>query len=505
MIEANPVSANPQCIPAGPQCIPAGPQCIPAGPQWRRTKIVATVGPASQSLETLKELLMAGVNVFRLNFSHGSYDEHFKTLGLIRQAARETGLVAGVLQDLSGPKIRISPVDADKALISDGGKVTLRYATGTHVSDRDTLYVEALDPAQIMKTGERVLLSDGTMELIVDAVSSDSVTCSVIKGGTLRSRVGIAFPDSEYQVAAATSKDFKDLAWGIEHGVDFIAESFVSDLEDIVSLRMAMRQKGVNIPIIAKIERRKALDNLDDIVRVADGIMVARGDLGVELPLEQVPMIQKELIERANRAGIPVIVATQMLASMVTAIRPTRAEVSDVATAVLSGADAVMLSEETAIGAHPAECVRYLSRIACEAEKRFDFEDFQERVRVPETETVADAVAYAARAASYKLNASAIVSGTESGRTVRLVARYRPQQPIFGASYREETCRRMSLYWGVEPILVPAADTITQEIGFAVAEIRKRGMLPEGSTIVATAGQTTRTTGTTSMMTVLEL
>lgn len=468
----------------------------------RKTKIVATIGPASRSTDVLKELITAGANVFRLNFSHGTYDEHLENLRNIRAASESVGIPVAVLQDLSGPKIRISPVDETALLLRDQDKVLLKGSDGKTLSDNRVIHVETLDPVKILKAGERVLLADGTMELLVDRVDGDSAECTVIKGGKLRSRVGIAFPDSEYQLPATTKKDFSDLAWGIANGVDFVAESFVSDVDDIVKLREKIIAAKADIPIIAKIERRKALENIDAIVGVADAIMVARGDLGVELPLEKVPVIQRELIRLSNRAGIPVIVATQMLSSMVTSIRPTRAEASDIATAVFSGTDAVMLSEETAIGERPAECVRYLGRIAMEAEKHISFEEFNLRLKDAERENVPESVAFAACAAAHKLNATAIITGTESGRSSRLVAKYRPQAPIYGASYRVEACRRMCLYWGVTPLLVPPADDLEKEICHALKTVCDIEEAPSGAPAIITTGQTMRKTGSTSMMTI---
>ncbi len=477
----------------------AGKNCGNRAEVRRKTKIVATVGPASRSPERLRELIVAGVDLFRLNFSHGNYDEHRETLTNIRAASEALKTPVAVLQDLCGPKIRITAVDNTRAAIVDGRNVKLMHADGS-TSSSETIYVETLNPAQILKPGERVLLADGVMELRVDSVTDDAVSCTVINGGKLRSKAGIAFPDSTYEVSAATKKDFGDLAWGIEHGVDYVAVSFVSDANDIFELRAKMQDAGVRIPIVAKIERRKAIDNIEGIISAADAIMVARGDLGVELPLEEVPLIQKMLIERSNKAGIPVIVATQMMSSMVTSIRPTRAEVSDIATAVLTGTDAVMLSEETAIGENPGECVRYLSRIAKEAEKHFDYDAYQERVRSFAKETVSDAIAFAARAAASKLGACVIISGTESGRTARLIARYRPEQPVFGSSYRTDACRRMCLYWGVFPILVPEAESIRDEVMLALEAVREIEQIPPEETAVMTAGQSVRKTGSTSLM-----
>ncbi len=470
----------------------------------RKTKIVATIGPSSRSPERVMSLIKAGANVFRLNFSHGSHAEHLEVLNVIREAAKQLNSPVAVLQDLSGPKIRISGIENEHVQIKDGDKISLRLSHG-NISDASTVYVETLDPVKYLKAGDPVLLADGIISL--EALHNDGkeVVCNIVKGGRLRSKVGIAFPESNVDIAATTEKDFKDLEWGIEHGVDYVAISFVRDASDIRQLKEAIKKLGGDAHIIAKIERKDALKNLDEIVSTCHGLMVARGDLGLELPLEQLPRVQKEMIEKANFAGIPVIVATQMLSSMVTSIRPTRAEVSDVAAAVMQGADAVMLSEETAIGDHPAECVKYLDAIAIEAEKTFEFDEYKLRMRGADHETVADAVAYAACAAANKVSASALVSCTSSGRSARLLAKYRPQQSLFGSSSSLKTLRRMNLYWGVTPI--PTTETTDHhgELETALKAIREYENLPLGSRAVITGGLIVGQPGSTSVMEIKEI
>lgn len=470
----------------------------------RRTKIVATVGPTSRSPEVLGQLIEAGVNVFRLNFSHGSHEEHTQVLQDVRAVARKLGAHVAILQDLSGPKIRISKVEGDYQQIADNAEITLRFSDGS-LSTRDSIYVESVDPVKVLKPEHRILLADGVIELEALAVSDTGVRCRIIKGGRLRSRVGIAFPDSAIDLPATTEKDLKDLEWGMEHEVDYVAISFVKNAEDVLLLRQALMAKRKTIGIIAKIERRTALDNIFEIIDVSDGLMVARGDLGLELPLEQLPMLQKRLIEQANYRGIPVIVATQMLQSMVTSVRPTRAEVSDVAAAVMSGADALMLSEETTIGENPVECVRYLGKIAQEAERNFEFEEYKLRLRDSDRATVPDAVAYAACAAAIKVNASAIIACTETGNSARLAAKYRPQQPLYGASVSEHTLRRMSLYWGVIPISCAPTHTHDDEIVTAMRAVQTRERLPNGSRAVITGGVAVRTPGATSVLEIREM
>ncbi len=479
----------------------------------RRTKIVATVGPASRSPENLKALITAGANVFRLNFSHGTGDEHLEVLQSIRRLSQELDMPVGVLQDLSGPKIRISNVEGDYAVVPDGSKIELAFATKnagkSPLSNASRIYVETVNPCTSLQPGHHVLLADGIIELITESVSKDVVVCSVRKGGRIRSRVGIAFPDSNIDLPATTEKDMRDLDWGIANGVDFVAISFVQNAQDLLMLREVLKQRSSPIRLIAKIERRTALDNIEEILDASDGVMVARGDLGLELPLEQVPLVQRRLIEQANFRGIPVIVATQMLHSMITSIRPTRAEVSDIAFAVMSGADAVMLSEETAIGEHPLECVTYLGKIAQEAERTFEFEEFKLRLRDSDRLTVPDAISYAACAAAIKVGAGAIIACTHTGSSARLVAKYRPQQPLFGVSTEETALQLMSIFWGVVPVRLPSkrggqpADSPgaeAAEIDSALEVIQSRFAFSAGTRAVVIGGLSAGAPGSTSQL-----
>lgn len=470
----------------------------------RKTKIIATLGPSSRDPEQIRALIEAGANTFRLNFSHGSHEEHLAVLKDVRRISTEMGKWVAILQDLSGPKIRISNVEGNFCPITDGSPIKLKASNGEQ-SDADSIYVETVNPMRTLEAGHRVLLADGLIELVANGIENDYVDCTVVKGGRIRSRVGIAFPDSDVDLPATTDKDLTDLDWGIKHGVDYVAISFVRSAEDIEKLRAVITEKGSSAHIIAKIERRAALDNIEEIAKSADGMMVARGDLGLEVPLEQLPMLQRRLIEEGNYRGIPVIVATQMMHSMITAVRPTRAEVSDISAAVTSGADAVMLSDETAIGEHPADCVGYLSRIALAAEQTFEFEEFKLRLRNQDTFTVPDAIAYAACAAAIKTNADAIIACTETGRSVRLAAKYRPQQPLYGVSRNETTLRQMGLYWGVKPCKFASAESHDDEIKIALTEVQALEQLPNGSHSVVTGGRLTKTPGSTSMLEVREL
>jgi len=375
----------------------------------RKTKIVATIGPASSSPEVIYELIKAGMNVARLNFSHGTHQEHSMVVEHIRQASLELGVHVALLQDLCGPKVRIGLLENNEVHLVDGESIELKFFDGT-TGNAQTLYVEAFDPAKVMRAGEKALLADGRILLTALEVHKDGVKCRIDAGGSLRSRSGIAVPDSRLNLPCLTEKDLKDLSWGVENEMDYIALSFVSSSRDIVQLKDEIRKRGGDIPVIAKIERAIALDTINEIAEAVDGLMVARGDLGLELPLERVPTAQRLIIETANYHGTPVITATQMLQSMVHEIRPTRAEVSDVSTAVLDGTDAVMLSEETAIGKNPVNVIQVLDRIIQEAENQFQFESFKPRLKGSDSKTVADAICYAACGAANKVSAAAVVA-----------------------------------------------------------------------------------------------
>ncbi len=475
----------------------------------RRTKIVATIGPASRSPEMIKALILAGANVFRLNFSHGSPDDHLQVLNTIRAVSSEINVPVGVLQDLSGPKIRITNIEGNFAPVADHATIELCYAGNgpgeKPLTSSSKIYVETVNPVQTLKPGQKVLLADGIIELRAVEVHENSVTCAIAKGGRLRSRVGIAFPDSNVNLPATTEKDMLDFKWGIDNKVDFVAVSFVQNATDLLRLRAVMYAHDSNIQLIAKIERRTALENIDEILDACDGLMVARGDLGLELPLEQVPLIQKSLIEKANYSGLPVIVATQMLQSMVTSLRPTRAEATDVAFAVLTGADAVMLSEETTIGEHPVECVEYLGKIAGEAEQSLFIGEDKLKMKETDELPIPDAVSYATCAAAIKVKASAIIACTATGNSARLVAKYRPFQPIFGVSSIEETLRRMTLVWGVKPVKTALASTLNDETENALYSVQKLSGLPDGAIAVITVGRSFRTPGSTNKLEIREM
>ncbi|MCB0324252.1 MAG: pyruvate kinase [Bdellovibrionales bacterium] len=476
----------------------------------RNTKIVATLGPASSSREVIREMIFHGMNVARLNFSHGSHDAHTEVLNLVREEAAALDRHVAVFQDLCGPKVRISQLEGGTVTLTEGSQVDLRYSghdPAAVVGTSDTLYVEAFDPAEVMQPGEKALLADGRIILIVEEVFSDRVQCRVRAGGALRSRSGIAVPESKLDLPCLTEKDKFDLQWALKHQVDYVALSFVGSAKDVRQIRAVMEESGERLPVIAKIERAGSLDHISAIVEAADAVMVARGDLGLELPLERVPGAQRFIIGAANYAGTPVITATQMLMSMVEEIRPTRAEVSDVCTAVRDGTDAVMLSDETAVGKHPVQAVHVLSQIVEEAERELALERDRPPAKRSDREKVADAVCYAACNAADKIAASAMVACTQSGYTARLMSKYRPRQPLFGATSEIRSLNRMVLYWGVEPVYLPLGDevNIEDEVQSALQALRDMYGIKPGSRVVITAGLRAKKKGSTNVMEIREV
>lgn len=473
----------------------------------RNAKIVATLGPASSTPEVIREMIASGMNVARLNFSHGTHEEHAKVLGYVRQEAAKLGQHIAVLQDLCGPKIRISTLKNSEILLVEGEKINLRYTMTAEQGDKDNLFIDIFDPTKVIREGEKVLLADGRIVLLAEKTNSDSVTCKVIGPGILRSKAGISVPESDLDLPCLTEKDKEDIKWGMQNDIDYVALSFVGSQQDLRETRDEMTKYGKPLPLVAKIERVKALDDVSSIIKNSDAVMVARGDLGVDLPLEKVPGAQRLIISSSNFEGTPVITATQMLMSMVEQNRPTRAEVSDVVTAVRDGTDAVMLSEETAVGKHPAHAIRVLSDIVAEAEREIRVESGKLNLRHSDRANVSDAICYAACNAAEKISATAILACTETGSTARLMAKYRPNQPLYGATSQKRSLNRMALYWGVEPVLIELDRNagIEGEIREAMLAIRDNYDSKPGSRVVVTAGLRTKSTGSTNVMEIREI
>ncbi|GAC1654531.1 MAG: pyruvate kinase [Herpetosiphon sp.] len=474
----------------------------------RRTKIVATLGPASDDREVIDRLIAAGVDVVRLNFSHGSYADHGRRIAMLRTAAAEAKRAVAILQDLQGPKIRTGTLRGGQPVLLVAGStftITTRSIEGDG-SGVSTGY--AALPGDVLP-GERILLSDGLIELQVVGVRDDEVETRVVYGGQLREKQGINLPSSVVSAPAITEKDRADVAWGIANGVDYVAMSFVRRAQDVVELRDLIAASGRTIPIVAKIEKPQALQDLDAILHATDAVMVARGDLGVEMAPERVPVVQKELIAAAARHNVTVITATQMLESMIHNARPTRAEASDVANAIFDGSDAVMLSGETANGAYPVEAVEMMARIARTTEEsdryRHQIDALPHLWHPEDRSDPALAIAHAARGIADTLPIAAIVAFTQSGYTARLVASSRPSCPVIALTPSDEIARRVALYWGVQPLLCPWFDQLNQIDSFLREELPRHGIAQPGERVVITGGHPLLERGRTNFVKVLDL
>jgi pyruvate kinase len=466
----------------------------------KRTKIVATIGPASREPAMLRELFCAGVNVARLNFSHGTHDEHARVIADVRRVAADLGTYVAVLQDLPGPKVRTGHFVAGIESVELVNGASLTLTTDPIVGTAERIAVSYAGLAADVAAGNSIYLADGAIALRIESIAGNDVHTRVEVGGTLRALQGINYPDGSLRIAAVTERDFEHLAFGLAHDVDWVAVSFVRSAADITRVRAFMAERGKNVPIVAKIEKHEALENIDDIMRVTDAIMVARGDLGIETPLERVPLVQKDLIARANRASKPVITATQMLESMIVSPRPTRAETTDVANAILDGTDAVMLSGETARGAFPLEAVRTMATIAGEVEKHYPY-TVTRRLRADDADRslgdpIANAIAEAAVRIADRLGLDVIVTPTSTGNTARYVSTYRPRARNIAMTPFATVARRMALLWGVESFLVTPYDNIDALITDAEERVLAEGIARSGDTIVITSGMPVGTGGT---------
>jgi pyruvate kinase len=461
------------------------------------TKIIATLGPATESQEKIEELILAGVDVFRLNASHGSAAERSEMAARIRRAERESGQKIAILLDLQGPKIRLGRFEGGKALIEDGSDFTI--TTEETLGDSHHASTTYADFARDLKPGDRVLLADGALEMEVTGGDSTAVKCHVKRGGWISDRKGINLPGAQLSTPSLTRGDMSNLQAGLESGIDLVAMSFVRKPSDVLRLRLFLEEKGANIPIIAKIEKPEAVTQIKDIINESDGVMVARGDLGVEMALEQVPFIQKSIIEQSRRAGKFVITATQMLESMVENPVPTRAEVSDVANAIYDGTDAVMLSAETSVGKYPVEAVQMMDRTAKQAEeslRQSGFPDPPERTSNTHAEIVAQQAYHAAKLAK----AAAIVVFTASGSSARLVSRFRPPVPIFAFTQTEKVARALSVVYGVKPVIAPDLKSTDEMMGEMDRMLVERGWVNARDSVVFVAGQPIGRPGTTNLM-----
>ncbi len=467
----------------------------------RRAKIVCTIGPASRQPEQLRQLLESGMDVARLNFSHGTHSEHAEVLDTVRKLAAKAGRPVAILQDLQGPKLRLGALRGGSATLTSGNQFVLT-APSEDQGNEHRAAVSYTDLPQDVRPGDPILLQDGLLRLDVEHIQGTDVVCRIIHGGTLRERAGLNLPGTELSTPSLTEKDRADLAFGLEQGVDIVALSFVRRAADMAALREAVTSATESPPLlIAKLEKPQAIDALDSILDIADGVMVARGDLGVEVSPERVPFMQKTIIRQAAAALVPVITATQMLESMISNPRPTRAEASDVANAVFDGTDAVMLSGETSIGAHPVETVNMMDRIVREAEKHLVYPP--ERRREDSTKSVpgfAAAIAAAAGRAAAEVQATALVAFTQSGFTGRLISKSRPETRLIAYTPDDSVLRQLALYWGAVPRKAPVLDDIEKMIAWADRDLRHAGLVRPGDNLVFVAGVPSNERGITNML-----
>lgn len=468
------------------------------GTAFRRTKIVCTIGPSTGSAWVMKELLKAGMNVARINFSHGTPKEHANYIKSLRQVSKQTGLPLAIMQDLPGPKNRIGKLKKGSVELKENSGFIL--TTKEILGDDRMVSVGLPDLPRCVKPGDMIFLDDGAIKLKVTSTTKTDVYCQVVAGGNLSGEKGINIPGITWEAPTITEEDWKHLVFGLKHNVDFVALSFIREADDIVKVRDFLKKKKGAPAIIAKIERREALDNLEEILAAADGAMVARGDLGVEIPIQRVPIVQKEIIRRCNLLGKPVIVATQMLESMVNSPRPTRAEVTDVANAIFDGADAVMLSEETAIGNYPLEAVSMMAQIAMEAEAAFPYEEVlanKGKDIQPQTD---DAISYAACHTANQLGAAAIIAFTFSGSTARRVSKYRPKVPILAITPNRSTQRQLALSWGVYALQIPEPSNIAALFSRGARVAKRTRLARNGDLVVITGGIPIGVPGSTNLL-----
>ena len=464
----------------------------------RRAKIVCTIGPSCSSENALRELMRTGMDVARLNFSHGTHEEHARIMERLRRAAGKQGRTICILQDLQGPKIRTGR-------LRDRRAVVLKTGSTLTITPRNVLGTASLVPtsfrglAQEVGAGSRILLHDGQIELVVKAIHGEDIECEVVNGGMLGEHQGINLPGAALSVPSLTEKDRRDLEFGLKHEVDMIAISFVRTAADVRETKRLIGVRADDVPVIAKLEKPQAIEHLEEILEVADGVMVARGDLGVEMPPEQVPIIQKHIIRRAAEWRKPVITATQMLESMIDNPRPTRAEVSDVANAVFDGSDAVMLSAETASGKYPREAVEMMGRIVVEAEGHMREAGTQRRRehhrKLSIAETICESVAHAAE----ELEMRAIAVYTETGTTARLVSKYRPRASVYAFAHRLSVCNRLNLMWGVRPVSCERVRTAEEMVRSAERELMHNGAAAPGDVVAVISG-TRGASGSTNLM-----
>jgi pyruvate kinase len=465
----------------------------------KRTKIICTMGPATESIDVLKKMIGNGMNVARLNFSHGNHEQHKKTIELVKKVRKELNLPIGILLDTKGPEIRIKDFAEGHIFLNQDDIFVL--TTRDVIGNINEVSVTYKNLPQDLSLNDRVLIDDGLIELNVIDLSLTDITCRVLNGGNLTNKKGVNIPGVRVNLPFLSETDKKDILFGIENGIDFIAASFVSDHTDVKSIRNFINSNGgEEIKIIAKIENRDGVNNILDIVRIADGIMIARGDMGVEIPFEEIPGIQKDIINKCYRLSKPVITATQMLDSMIRNPRPTRAEITDVANAVYDSTSAIMLSGETAVGLYPVETVKVMSRIAEKAENDIDYKKKFIDNYIKQSDNVTNAIGYATTTTAHSLDSAAIITVTKSGNTARTVSRFRPSCPIIATTTNAKVFNQLSLSWGVIPLMTDIKNTTDELFEHTIERAMEEGIVKSGDLVVITGGTPINVPGTTNTM-----
>ena len=465
----------------------------------RKTKIICTLGPASESEEVIRELMLAGMNVARLNFSHGTHEEQRGKLERVKRVREELGLPVALLLDTKGPEIRTGEFEKGKVELKKGQTFVL--TTEDVLGNEGKVSITYKNLVKDVQEGDSILIDDGLIGLKVVKVTEKEIICSVENGGTVSNKKGINVPGVELKMPFISKKDKDDILFAVKEGFDYIAASFTRTADDILEIRRILEENNCNfIKIIAKVENDQGIKNVDEILRVADGVMIARGDMGVEIPLEEVPSIQKKLIRKAFETGKPIITATQMLDSMMKNPRPTRAETSDVANAIYQGTSAIMLSGETASGQYPVEALKTMVKIALRTEADIDYDERFKRRSIEDRTDITNAVSHATCTTAVDLHASAIITVTKSGRTVGMVAKHHPGCMIIGCCMDDYVCRQLNLYWGVQPLLLPKEDDADALFNSAVAAAEEAGLVSRGDLTVLTAGVPLGVTGTTNLI-----
>ncbi len=467
----------------------------------KKTKIICTMGPSTDSVPLLVRMMQAGMDLARFNFSHGTHEDHAKRYNLVCQAAEQAGKVIATIADTKGPEMRLGLFADDKIYLNEGDEFTL--TTQEYLGDQKRAHVNYAGLPQELEVGSSILLADGLLSLRVTAIEGSEIRTVVVNGGELSSRKRVACPGIELKLPFLSDQDKDDILFAARLGMDYVAASFVQKADDVIAIRKVLEENGYRMGIISKIENEAGVKNIEEIIYASDGVMVARGDLGVEIPTEDVPLVQKDIISRCNRAGKPVITATQMLESMVSSYRATRAEASDVANSIFDGTDVIMLSGETASGRYPLEAVQTMAKIAERTEQSLDYVSLFRKKGISERIHSTDAISHATVQIAQEIKANAILTITESGFTARMIAKYKPCAPVVAVSRLESSVRAMQLYWGVNPLLGPYSSNTDEMIEMSLQCALRNGAISDGSSVIITAGVPIGTPGSTNLIKVV--